>query len=721
MIVGGASSAWADETYSFTPDQSSTGSGATSYITTLTEFTYNKISWKMNQWNPKTLQVKTNQSSAASEFRFYNTSAFPERIKQVVITFSALTVSDASKLMFLGGTSEVTATTGGTAGTWNSTTKTLTWTPGSSDNYTYFAFYQNGKAASGTNYLASSNAIVVTYESAASVTALSVKTAPTKTRYEVGESLDMTGFVLDADGTEITSGYTMTMGGSSITNGATLSSAGKKTITVSYGGKTVDQAISVGAVTSIYVTTPPTKTSYDTGDSFDPTGMVVTASLSTGELSEPDTWTKTVTGYTVSPENDLAPANTSVTITYAEKTATQAITVTNVAVTGVSVKASTTIEKSKTETLTPTFTPSNATNKTVTWNSDNTSVATVTAGVVTAVAAGTANITVTTEDGGKTATCVVTVVNAKGSADYPYTVAEVISGAATGNDKYVIGYIVGCYKSGNKSNFGRNGDTDTNLAIADDPDEDDVANTIAVQLPSGDIRTNFNVSTYPHYIGATKIVVYADITSYITTKGLKNTESINAVSELVTVSNADFATYVSNFGLDYSGLGVKAYKAKVSSKGVAKLTKVDKVPAKTPVLLYKDGGATEVIPVIASADAVSDNDLVAGTGAAVPTTDGAGNTNMILNVVDDQIGFYFANAQTVAKNRAYLHVATSLAPDAAASRMVMVFADETTGISSLTPNLSTKGEGSVYTLSGQRVEKPTKGLYIVNGKKVIIK
>ncbi len=66
--------------------------------------------------------------------------------------------------MFLGGTSEVSVTTGGTAGTWNSDAKTLTWTPGESDDFTYFAFYQNGKAASGTNYLASTNAIVVTYE-----------------------------------------------------------------------------------------------------------------------------------------------------------------------------------------------------------------------------------------------------------------------------------------------------------------------------------------------------------------------------------------------------------------------------------------------------------------------------------------------------------------------------------------------------------------------------
>ena len=85
-----------------------------------------------------------------------------------------------------------------------------------------------------------------------------------------------------------------------------------------------------------------------------------------------------------------------------------------VSVSGVSLnKTSLTLEAGETAALTATVTPANAANKSVTWSSSDTTVATVADGVVTAVAAGTATITVTTADGGKTATCTVTVVAAE--------------------------------------------------------------------------------------------------------------------------------------------------------------------------------------------------------------------------------------------------------------------------------------------------------------------
>ena len=68
-------------------------------------------------------------------------------------------------------------------------------------------------------------------------------------------------------------------------------------------------------------------------------------------------------------------------------------------------------------TLVATIYPENATNKEVTWSSDNISVASVNKGVVKAIGTGTANITVKTSDGDKTATCVVYVAESLSGDD----------------------------------------------------------------------------------------------------------------------------------------------------------------------------------------------------------------------------------------------------------------------------------------------------------------
>jgi uncharacterized protein (TIGR02145 family) len=81
-------------------------------------------------------------------------------------------------------------------------------------------------------------------------------------------------------------------------------------------------------------------------------------------------------------------------------------------VTGVTLNVNAmTLQVGNQQTLTATVSPSNASNKSVTWTSSNTSVATVSNGTVAAFAKGTATITVTTADGGKTATCEVTVIS----------------------------------------------------------------------------------------------------------------------------------------------------------------------------------------------------------------------------------------------------------------------------------------------------------------------
>ena len=130
-------------------------------------------------------------------------------------------------------------------------------------------------------------------------------------------------------------------------------------------------------------------------------------------------------------------------------------------VTGVEIESTAEVDAGKTVTLTPTFTPANASNKHVTWSSSDTNVATVDSnGVVTGVAAGSATITVTTEDGGHTDTCAVTVnpapvylsgtfvgsvtINVGANVNLPFTIASgdqgyidfAICGVVTGVTKY---------------------------------------------------------------------------------------------------------------------------------------------------------------------------------------------------------------------------------------------------------------------------------------------
>jgi uncharacterized protein YjdB len=112
----------------------------------------------------------------------------------------------------------------------------------------------------------------------------------------------------------------------------------------------------------------------------------------------------------------IAPGSATITVRTVDgnHTATCSVTVnpatTTVPVTGVSLNKNTmTLTVGGTEQLTHAIQPSNATNQNVTWETNNSAVATVNNGLVTAIAQGSATITVRTSDGNHTATCAVTV------------------------------------------------------------------------------------------------------------------------------------------------------------------------------------------------------------------------------------------------------------------------------------------------------------------------
>jgi hypothetical protein len=99
-------------------------------------------------------------------------------------------------------------------------------------------------------------------------------------------------------------------------------------------------------------------------------------------------------------------------------------------VTGVTLnKSATTISTGKSETLTATVSPSNASNQTIIWTSSNEGVATVADGIVTAVSEGSATITAETQDGGFTDTCTVSITAPPSDAIYSsiYTVDQTAS------------------------------------------------------------------------------------------------------------------------------------------------------------------------------------------------------------------------------------------------------------------------------------------------------
>ena len=200
----------------------------------------------------------------------------------------------------------------------------------------------------------------------------------------------------------IPEGSSLDMGGNEITvaSGGKLEGTPTGSGTVKIAPTITTESLPDGEVDTVYrqtltATGDPTITWNVTSGTL-PAGL--TLDTNTGTISGIPT-AEGSSAFTVTAENSAGSATQEYTLT-----------IKSVPVASVSLNESNlSLYTGKTATLTATVTPENATNKNVTWSSDKPAVATVEGGTVTARGAGEATITVTTEDGKKTATCTVTV------------------------------------------------------------------------------------------------------------------------------------------------------------------------------------------------------------------------------------------------------------------------------------------------------------------------
>ena len=175
----------------------------------------------------------------------------------------------------------------------------------------------------------------------------------------------------------------------------------------------------------------------------------------------------------------------------------------------------------------------------------------------------------------------------------------------------------------------------------------------------------------------------------------------------VTIAACGYGTLVSEQALDFesNNYGVTAYIATGMSNGKVQTQEVTKVPANTGIILKGTEGTFEIPVLSGDADDVSDNKMM---GSATTATTLTANQGYIL-YTDGK--FHPCNAGELPAGKAYLNI------EASSSKVLDIDFEDPTAISAVESEQQT---GAVYTLPGVRVSNAAqKGVYIVNGKKVV--
>ena len=182
-------------------------------------------------------------------------------------------------------------------------------------------------------------------------------------------------------------------------------------------------------------------------------------------------------------------------------------------------------------------------------------------------------------------------------------------------------------------------------------------------------------------------------------------------AEVATTNASGYCTFVNTNPLTIPE--GTAYYATDNGNGSATAKQITNPEASTPMIIKGTPSTSLYFEVAATGESATGNAFHAGPVTGLVSNPSTGIYNYILN--GDT--FYAANGKNVGENKAYLQ----LSKPAASRVLIFEGEDETTGINTVENTQSTIENTAVYNLNGQRIVKPTKGLYIQNGKKYIVK
>lgn len=185
-------------------------------------------------------------------------------------------------------------------------------------------------------------------------------------------------------------------------------------------------------------------------------------------------------------------------------------------------------------------------------------------------------------------------------------------------------------------------------------------------------------------------------------------------TETVSVSDAGYATYATKYNIEVpESNDVKVMTVKVNAEGTAvELNEVAAktvIPAGTGILVKAPAGNYNFVVTSDKGEALATNDLKAATEDVTSVDD----KFFALAKQGEKVGFALvANGVVIPAGKAYLSV-----PRASGAKFFGLDG-EATGINSVK---TAKADGAYYTLEGVKTTKPVKGLYIHNGKKIVVK